>query len=260
MHFPLTIRESQSAIDFECVPPVGRCFERYLTLGGERAYHIGLDCWSCVFSLSRLAGADKAEPQSQFFPPFGEDLRELTQESVSAIEPALPNGEYIVMLTSESPRLVTSGDERDYFTTEVPRTFPFHTRSRGGPIEYYRTRSFAFDEDRAFFEFVIPLVPGARLHAEAVLKYEALLEHGGDATAVAISILDKRGPSDWPDDFQPEFKEHWCLTHYLIDGHHKMRAAANTRRGLMMVSFLAADRGISKPADIQRIPELLAVR
>lgn len=259
MYFPLTVLESRSAIDFECVPPVGWCFERYLTLGGQRAYDIGLGCWSCVFSLSRLAGADREDSQSQFFPSFGDGLRELTQESVSAIEPALPNGEYIVMLASESPRLVIAGDEGDYFTTEVPRTFPFHTRASGSSIEYYRTRSFAFDEDRALFEFVIPLAPAARLHAEVVLKYEALLEQGGNATAVAISILDKRGPSDWPDDFQPEFKEHWCLTHYLIDGHHKMRAAANTGRGLTMVSFLAADKGISKPADIQRIPELLDV-
>jgi len=38
---------------------------------------------------------------------------------------------------------------------------------------------------------------------------------------------------------------HWCLAHYIIDGHHKILAASRSKRPVGLLSILALDRGIS---------------
>lgn len=62
-------------------------------------------------------------------------------------------------------------------------------------------------------------------------------------TAVRISILDVKSPVDWEGD--KVITSHWCLVHYLIDGHHKAYAAAKNGKPLTLVSFLAVNQGVS---------------
>ena len=71
-------------------------------------------------------------------------------------------------------------------------------------------------------------------------------------TAVALSLLDVKGPYVGGID-------HWCLTYVLLDGHHKMAAAALSRRPLTLVSFRDCDLSVASPAKIEAVLDLLQV-
>lgn len=69
------------------------------------------------------------------------------------------------------------------------------------------------------------MFPTQWLKMTTLAEYKMALETKASGTAIAVAILDVRGPADWNDELPPDPVEHWCLTHYLIDGHHKLNAA-----------------------------------
>jgi hypothetical protein len=45
---------------------------------------------------------------------------------------------------------------------------------------------------------------------------------------------------------------HWCLVHYLLDGHHKVFAATQENRQVGLLSFVAVDKGVSTVEQIRQ--------
>ncbi|MUG95416.1 hypothetical protein F7734_24845 [Scytonema sp. UIC 10036] len=66
---------------------------------------------------------------------------------------------------------------------------------------------------------IIPMFPLSWLARERLIYYEHEITHGKQPTAFTLSVLDIKQPVVWNGD--PEITEHWCLAHYLLDGHHK---------------------------------------
>jgi hypothetical protein len=58
---------------------------------------------------------------------------------------------------------------------------------------------------------------------------------GATGTAVAYSILDLLQPAV---DEGEDYYEHWVLTHFLLDGHHKIEAAARAERPIRLLSLV----------------------
>ena len=74
-------------------------------------------------------------------------------------------------------------------------------------------------------------------------------------TMLTLSILDIKEPAVV--EGKMKITEHWCLAHYLIDGHHKAYAAFLEKKPLAMISFLAIDQGASTESDVdKRIPNM----
>ena len=74
--------------------------------------------------------------------------------------------------------------------------------------------------------------------------YRTALLKGDQPTALAISVLDLVGLSNWGDeDFQPDPKFQWIFTHYLLDGHHKIRAASMHKHEIRLLSLLRLGQG-----------------
>jgi len=71
-----------------------------------------------------------------------------------------------------------------------------------------------------------------------------MIAAGAMPTAVALSVLDVKGPAMCGVD-------HWCLAHYLLDGHHKVAAAASAGRPLTIITFLATDRCVASTAEVE---------
>jgi hypothetical protein len=46
-------------------------------------------------------------------------------------------------------------------------------------------------------------------------------------------------------EWKPDVTEHWCLSHYLLDGHRKVYAAAELGMPVSILSFLASEKGVS---------------
>ncbi|WP_327359988.1 hypothetical protein [Streptomyces sp. NBC_01296] len=97
------------------------------------------------------------------------------------------------------------------------------------------------------------MVPPTWNDKERVEEYVALMEQGTVPTAVAISTLDVCQPAiDRGDDYFV----HWGLTHFLLDGHHKLEAAAATGQPVRILSLLALGESLAGSDDAARLPAL----
>ena len=157
-----------------------------------------------------------------------------------------------------NPRLVYPARHGDYFAEEQIATWglesfwglPTYPRT-----PYYRTYETAVDADAHLYEFVVPMVPPSWNEPDRVTAYTDELTGGATPTAVAVSILDVCVPAI---EQGPDYYSHWALTHFLLDGHHKMQAAAETGRPVRLLSLLAVGAGLAAPDQVNQLPALRA--
>ena len=76
-----------------------------------------------------------------------------------------------------------------------------------------------------------------------------------------MSVLDVRQPAVVPWDKDADTyrtAQHWCLATYLLDGHHKVAAAARSNRSLDLLTFIARDASVAAEQDIDAVVLALA--
>ena len=170
---------------------------------------------------------------------------------------------------SGTPELTIPGADTDYFSHEQVELWGVGAEGRmtgqeqlaetphNPQTEYYRVGSQFLGENipvfkklippnvrgSQLFEFSIPIYLKNRLHEETLDSYRDRFLAGECPTALAISVLDIKGPGDW--EGTPKITEHWCLAHYLLDGHHKMYAAASVHKPLTVLSFMDMSKSIA---------------
>ena len=89
------------------------------------------------------------------------------------------------------------------------------------------------------------MFPTKWLSMTTVEEYREALRTKASGTAISIAVLEIRSPWDSSPDRNSQVLEHWCLTHYLLDGHHKLNAAFEAGKPLHLLSFIALSEGIS---------------
>ncbi|MDN5725431.1 MAG: hypothetical protein L0G99_05785 [Propionibacteriales bacterium] len=119
---------------------------------------------------------------------------------------------------------------------------------------YYRTFQTAVDKESHLYEFVVPMVPPAWNDRDRVQHHRARIAGGAVPTAVAVTKLDRCQPATTRP--VPDQHEHWGLTHFLLDGHHKFEAAAEVGAPLLLLSLVAIDDSLATSHDVARLPEL----
>jgi hypothetical protein len=235
-------------------------WDRFLTLDGRRAYHIGNVCNTCSFFFERLEGANRSLTRAEeLIGTLTAGATQLDESLAREFGRFLPVGRYIAVLVSARPTLVRPGAERDYFCRERIDLWgvdAFWGLPHDPRTEYYRVGSRALGDGRHLFEFLVPMFPRGWLEDDRVEEFRQLLASGGAPTALAISVLDVKQPALWDGD--PDVTAHWCLTHYLLDGHHKTYAASLGDRPLTVLSYLAIGQGISEPAQCELVVRALA--
>jgi hypothetical protein len=97
------------------------------------------------------------------------------------------------------------------------------------------------------------MFPEASLDPDRIAFYAEALREGRRPTAVALSVLDVKGPAD-------DGVDHWCLAHYLVDGHHKVAAAAYIQKEITLIAFIALDHGVASEAQVRADIETFPVR
>lgn len=60
------------------------------------------------------------------------------------------------------------------------------------------------------------------------------------------------------DDESADYYVYWGLTHFLLDGHHKVEAAARSASSVRLLALVSLDGSLARPDDLNRLPELLA--
>ncbi|MGY4981811.1 hypothetical protein ACWCYL_32520 [Streptomyces sp. 900105755] len=232
---------------------------RLLVVDEEPAFELSFWCGSCPFLFRRLETATQKLSSERVREQLTGTLADPDDEAVSdAFGRLLPQGEYLPLLLRVEPRLVVPGQEDDYFSGEQVATWgldnfwglPMHPRT-----PYYRTFETAVDASAHLYEFVVPMVPPTWNKRSRVEAYVESMGQGTVPTAVAVSTLDVCEPAvGMPTDHY----RHWGLTHFLLDGHHKLEAAATARRPVQLLSFLALGEGLAGAEDYARLPALRA--
>jgi hypothetical protein len=159
------------------------------------------------------------------------------------------------MLLAIAPRLVHPMRTGDYFAEEQVATWgvsSFWGLPEYPRTAYYRTFETPVTADAHLFEFVVPMLPPAWNDRAVVAMHAQQLATSSTPTAVAVSTLDVCAPA--VDSLSNDYYTHWGLTHFLLDGHHKMQAAAELGRPLQLLSLLNVDAGLSSLEQAARIP------
>lgn len=228
-------------------------WDRFITLDGKKAHYLGNVCGTCEFIFERHEGAtSKVSPESlsQLFRNGISNINDGIKDAVMAL---LPVGDYKMLLLSCVPRLIIPSKIGDYFFEEQIELWgvdPFWGVPHYTKNEYYRTQTLKISVHAGLFEFIVPMFPGRYLDSKTIESYKALLNQPSP-TALAISVLDVKQPAEW--DGNPEIQEHWCLAHYLLDGHHKMYAAAQSGTAISLLSCLATKKGVSGLDEIAKV-------
>ncbi|MEU3789859.1 hypothetical protein AB0F07_08640 [Streptomyces fructofermentans] len=230
---------------------------RLLTVDGAPAFELSFWCGTCQFLFRRLETAGQTlsleGPRERLSGPLADPDDGGVIDAFGAL---LPEGEYLPMLLRVEPRLTVPGKEGDYFGAEQVATWgldQFWGLPEYPRTPYYRTFETAVDEAAHLYEFVVPMVPPTWNDRDRVEEYAGLMGRGTVPTAVAVSTLDVCEPASG---LPADHYRHWGLTHFLLDGHHKLEAAATTGRPVQLLSLLALGEGLSGAEDCARLPAL----
>lgn len=232
---------------------------RVLMVDGKPAFELSNWCGSCPLLFRRLVTATQKLSMEDVRERLTGTLAEPGDGGViDAFGPLLPEGEYLPVLLRVEPRLVIPGREGDYFSGEQVDTWgvgQFWGLPEYPHTPYYRTFETAVDASAHLYEFVVPMVPPTWNERERVEEYVELMCGGAVPTAVAISTLDVCEPAIG---FGEDQSQHWGLTHFLLDGHHKLEAAATAGRPVQLLSLLALGESLASAEDRARLPALRA--
>ncbi|WP_394438575.1 hypothetical protein [Streptomyces sp. SGAir0957] len=232
---------------------------RLLMVDDAPAFELSFYCGTCPFLFRRLETATQKLSLESVQERLTRALEDPDEGGViDAFGTLLPQGEYLPLLLSVRPRLVVPGKEGDYFSGEQVTTWgidQFWGLPEYPHTPYYRTFETAVDANAHLYEFVVPMVPPTWNDRERVEEYVRLMEEGTVPTAVAISTLDVCEPAAGA---PVDHYRHWGLTHFLLDGHHKLEAAATAGRPVRVLSLLALGEGLAGAEDCARVPDLLA--
>jgi hypothetical protein len=229
-------------------------WDRFITLDGKKAHYIGNICGTCSFIFERQEGANDKVSPAELSKSLRNGIANIDEAITNTAIGLLPVGPYKVMLLSCVPRLIIPSQKGDYFFEEQIELWgidsfwgvPHYTKS-----EYYRIKPEKISSRGQLFEFIVPMFPKRYLHDKTIQSYETLLGDKTIPTALALSVLDVKQPANWNGD--PEITEHWCLAHYLLDGHHKLYAASRINKPISLLSFLAVEKGVSSTDQIAKM-------
>lgn len=255
----------EARLSFGAERPEGGATQRrrLLVLEGKPAFELSMWCGTCQFLFRRLEGASGTLSLDAMRERLADRIDGLDGDVLTVFGSLLPDGEYLPLLRDVRPRLVLPGQDGDYFSGEQVATWgpdqfwglPEHPRT-----PYYRTFETVVDDTAHLYEFVVPMVPPLWNDRDRVEQYAERMRRGSLPTAVAVSTLDLCRPAvipHWGDDEHDDY-EHWGLTHFLLDGHHKLEAAASAGRLVRILSLLAIGDSLSGPDDHRRLPALRA--
>jgi hypothetical protein len=234
---------------------------RCLTLDGEDAFELSFWCGTCPFLFERKWGANRTLSSAELTGRLNQGLPGPDPEVVASVAGLLPLGVYVPMLVELAPRLVWPAQPGDYFAEEQVRTWgidPFWGLPEYPRTPYYRGDDQVVEETGRLYEFVVPMVPLVWNKADRVREYQDQLSSRAQPVALALSTLDVCQPATFRSGASEPDLTHWGFTHFLLDGHHKLQAAAEKGMAIRLLSLLSVDHSLATRDQVLAIPAMLA--
>lgn len=257
----LGVDESRAALRFGEGPKAEGSFagRRLMWLGDKAAFELTYWCGTCPITFERLEGANGTLSIAELEGNLREGITGIEPEVLAAFSELLPAGSYLPLLLRVSPRLVYPVAEDDYFAHEQVTTWGidgFWGLPENPRTPYYRTFETRVTDEAHLFEFVVPMVPPTWNDRARVQEYVERLGTTSRPTAVAVSTLDISQPA--VSDLSSDYYEHWALTHFVLDGHHKLEAAATAGEELQLLALVSVEGSLAKGSDVARLATLRA--
>jgi hypothetical protein len=238
-------------------PVGGGAGRRVLSLDDVPAFELSWWCGTCQFLFRRLEGANQTLSLEEMQAHLSHGIADVDKDVIAAFSALLPEDDCFPLLLSVTPRLVVPMRDGDYFAEEQVATWGL-SQFWGLPeyprTPYYRTFETAVSADAHLYEFVVPMTPPPWNEAERVAWHARRLTTTSTPTAVAVSTLDVTQPA--MDTQSTDYYGHWGLTHFLLDGHHKMQAAAETSRPLQLLALVATGASLATDDQVARLGAL----
>jgi len=230
--------------------------EIYLTIGGKTAFQTGYDlCDTCTYLFRKVTPAQKltdgaTQEVAQRLSVLLKDLLHLPDNrALEDFGIILPAGKYTVALARLTPQLTLPGGTNDYFANEAVATWgldPYFGVPDSPRTPYYRLGTadlgkVSYGGNLLGVGLGVPLYPPtqkAMMSEEVIGQYgDAIREGTTRPTVLALGLVDNRGPAVWEAP-GPEYTRHLIVTLFILDGHHKVAAAARTHLPLQFLVFL----------------------
>ncbi len=212
-------------------------WDRYLFVQDKPAYYLGTVCETCDFMFRKVPGDISSTSAKKISARLNQGLSTIDEEVLFAVSELLPTGDYVAFLIELLPVLVEPESEDDYFNHDIYTDFGDDDYN-SSHAEYYRTDTKVIDESKSIFEFVAPMFDHETLNDPQVDAYRKSISQGHKPTALAVSILDTKWVHDF-DDYDDLVERPYCLVHFMLDGHHKMYAAALEKRSITLLSIVS---------------------
>jgi hypothetical protein len=231
---------------------------RLLWLDDEPAFELSFWCGTCAFLFRRLEGANQTVSVEQLQDRLTDGIG-IEPDIIATFSELLPEDDYLPLLLSVTPRLILPMRAGDYFAEEQVATWGlsgFWGLPEYPQTPYYRTYETRVTDGAHLFEFVVPMVPPSWNDQDRVAEHAHRLARSSTPTAVAVSTLDVTQPA--MDRQSTDYHQHWGLTHFLLDGHHKLQAAAEAGLPLRLLALVATGASLATSEQLSMLPALRA--
>lgn len=226
-------------------------WDRFIELANEKAFHIGNVCGTCNFFFKKLGGAVNRSNSKRLVEVLKADESIIGDNAIGELSQLFESGDYLVVNATVKPKHVVPFGDDDYFSHEIIDIYGI-TEFSGLPFfpdtTYYRCEDETIDNETRRFTFIVPMIPDSWLDEETINYYSGKIAADEKPTCVALSVIDDKQASDWPDDV--DHTRHLCIANYLIDGHHKLFAAAKLGKEINILSFINLNRGVSSHENV----------
>ncbi len=253
----LEIKESKSIVSFHSN---SHEWQNFIYIDDKPAYEIGGNCETCGLYFERLSGVNQSIHHEELIEKLNEGVDKINDEIIEKISEIIPKGKYKVLLLKVYPKLVELGSANDYFVNEQVKLWGidgFWGMPHNPKIRYYRGTDLLVRPKEKLFEFIIPIYPQTWLDKDRIEFYKNQIENDKEPTAISLSVLDVRGPCYYDDEPLPELYSHFCLSHYILDGHHKIFTASELNKPINLICFLAIEQGVYLENDLQDLIKVI---
>ncbi len=246
----------------------------HVMIGGERVFQFGCPCGTCGIVFRKVGDSANRVDDSEGVRLMGPLESVPSSRTLERLARPLQRGTYHAVVIEAVPTLIPPRAADDYFSTDAVRLFDSRSYPSDEPNDprtsYYRigdevvsrgTSQRVAPYNALALSIAMPLHDPENLNRTRVEHWKDLARTGAQLTAFAIGIVDQQAPATENADENYPIEEHLVLTNCLLDGHHRIQAAAEMRLPIRILSMITDEFSLVKDrAAIEAILKSFPIR
>jgi len=233
----------------------------HLTVDGKRIFEYGCPCGTCGIVFRKVGSTTHQVTDTEAVQLLGA-LDVIPPDSViKRLARVLEPGQYHPVIIEGPVLSVEPKTSNDYFATDAVRLFGSelaHDESADPGVAYYRfgldfeleRTGRATGQHKALVTAVaMPLHDPSQLNRDRIEFWKRQHDAGVKLTAFAVSVVDNQSPAMDPADPNYKYEEQFLLANCILDGHHRIQAAAELGVAVRILSLVRRDLSLVKNTD-----------